>query len=644
MEGKKFCLRFQREVLLLSCLLAAVCGKVSAREAEEADTASIVLQHQLTDLIVTGTREEVDATHVTRTVSTIDRSQLTQQHRPSILPTLGELVPGLFVTSRGVFGYGVSNGAAGGINVRGMGSGEGRVLVLIDGKPQYQGIYGHSIADAYQTMMAERVEVVRGPSSALYGSNAMGGVVNIITRGKKDDGVATEAHLSMGSHRSMMGEICNQVRHKWFTSSVGGQYLRTDNHRENMGFEQYGGFLKLGFEIGSHWTASAGGNVTHFNASNPGPESAPLLSCDQWVTRGVADITFANDYGNTKGGISVYDNFGWHKIDDGYRQGASPQTSYFNSKDVVAGVSAWQTVQFFEGNHTTFGFDYQRIMGRTFYTGKESGEELPSNPMTCADRTFNDLAGYVDFRQDIGARVTLDAALRYDHHSQVGGEWVPQGGVAYRPIANGELKATVSKGYRVPTLKEMFLYKTRNDALRPERLMNYELAWQHRLLEGRLRYGANVFYQQADNLIQNVTPTLATSQYVNTGEVKMYGMEAEAAWTINPHWSLTTNHTVLGTDKPMLATPTYKGYVGVDMQYNRWSANVGFQQLVGVCTDVSNDTRSNASLLSATVSYWFRPVAQIYLRGENLLAQRYEVMAGYPMPRALCMAGVKVKF
>lgn len=86
-------------------------------------------------------------------------------------------MPGLFTTSRGVMGYGVSNGAAGGISLRGLSGGNARLMVLIDGHPQYAGIFGHPIADAYQTLLADQVEVLHGPASVLYGSNAMGGVL-----------------------------------------------------------------------------------------------------------------------------------------------------------------------------------------------------------------------------------------------------------------------------------------------------------------------------------------------------------------------------------------------------------------------------------------------------------------------------------
>ena len=107
------------------------------------------------ELVVTGTPIEADAAHITPTVTIVSHQQLTQSEQTSLLPTLADYIPGLFATQRGVMGYGVSTGAAGGMTIRGLQSGSGQVMVLVDGHPQYQGIYGHSIADAYQTMMAE---------------------------------------------------------------------------------------------------------------------------------------------------------------------------------------------------------------------------------------------------------------------------------------------------------------------------------------------------------------------------------------------------------------------------------------------------------------------------------------------------------
>ena len=127
---------------------------------------------KIDSVVVTGARYASDIRHLPMTVSVVGREKIEQSLQPSLLPTLTEQVPGLFTTARGIMGYGVSDGAAGGISLRGLSGGSGRLMVLIDGHPQYMGLMGHPIADAYQSLMAERVEVLRGPASVLYGSNA----------------------------------------------------------------------------------------------------------------------------------------------------------------------------------------------------------------------------------------------------------------------------------------------------------------------------------------------------------------------------------------------------------------------------------------------------------------------------------------
>ena len=152
----------KQHILLATALLGAVSTSF-------AQTDSV----RLSDVVVTGTRYRSDIRHLPLDVSVIGRSQLTASYQPSVLPTLSQQVPGLFVTTRGILGYGLSTGAAGTIKMRGIG-GSADLLVLIDGLPQYAGLYGHPLADTYQTTMADRVEVVGGPAAAIYGSNAMG--------------------------------------------------------------------------------------------------------------------------------------------------------------------------------------------------------------------------------------------------------------------------------------------------------------------------------------------------------------------------------------------------------------------------------------------------------------------------------------
>ena len=600
----------------------------------ESVTDSLTLQ----EVVVTGTRNATDVRHLPMTVTVIGRETLTEQYQTNVLPTVMQQVPGLFVTSRSMMGYGVSTGGSGGINLRGISGGAGQLLVLIDGHPQYQGIYGHPISDSYQTLMAERVEVLRGPASVLYGSNAMGGVMNIVTRSMKEDGMKTSVNLGAGSYGTVQAEASNQLRSGKFSSTVSAQYGRTDNHRPRMGFEQYGGYLKLGYDFNDHWNAYIDADITHFNASHPGTTTSPLFDADQWITRGVISAALENHYGWTSGAISAYSNFGRHKIDDGTADPTKPTARYFRSKDALTGISWYQSAQLFEGNRLTVGIDYQNIYGNAYYTSKETGDVLDT-PNKQSGRSYrNEIAGYVDFRQDLLSWLTVDAGIRLDHHSVTGTEWIPQAGLVIRPVSTGELKAMASKGFRNPTMREMYLYPPSNEELEPERIWNYELSWRHRI--DAFSYGLNIFYIKGDNMIQTIQ-----RKNVNTGEIENYGAEIEATWRFSNNLSLTTNHSLLHMEHKIVAAPEYKGFLGANYHKNRWTAIAGLQFISNLYTEVGDqETKENFCLLNASVSYALTKACSLWVRGENLLAQSYEINLGYPMPRATFMGGVNLNF
>lgn len=621
---------------LFSLLTATAVGTALFPGAASAEELNDSLSLQ--EFVVTGTRNATDVRHLPMTVTVIGREKLTEQHQTSVLPTVMQQVPGLFVTSRSMMGYGVSTGAAGGINLRGITGGAGQLLVLIDGHPQYNGVYGHPISDSYQTLMADRVEVLRGPASVLYGSNAMGGVLNIVTRAMHEDGVKTSVSFGAGSYGTVQAEASNQVRSGKFSSTVSAQYGRTDNHRPRMGFEQYGGYMKLGYDFTAHWNAYLDADITHFNSSYPGAVSSPLYGADQWITRGVVSAALENHYNQTSGTLSVYSNFGRHKIDDGTANAEQPTQRYFRSKDALMGVSWYQSAQLLEGNRLTVGIDYQHIYGNAYYTSKLTGEVLDTPNKQSGKSYRNEIAGYVDFRQDLATWLTIDAGLRLDHHSVTGTEWIPQAGIVVRPIPTGEVKAMVSKGFRNPTMREMYLYPPSNEELEPERIWNYELSWKHRL--GAFHYGANLFYIEGDNMIQTVN-----RKNVNTGEIKNYGAELEADYRINSHWALNTNHSLLHMEHPVIAAPTYKGFLGANYYHSRWAVVAGLQYISGLYTAVGdNEQKENFCLLNASVTYNVAKGLNLWLRGENLLAQSYEINLGYPMPRATFMGGVNFSF
>ena len=97
----------------------------------------------------------------------------------------------------------------------------------------------------------------------------MGGVVNIVTRKMQEDGVNTNLHAGYGSYNTLETELTNRIRKGRFSSVISGSYNRTDGHRADMNFEQYGGYAKLGYEITDNWNLRGDVNVTHFNVHIP---------------------------------------------------------------------------------------------------------------------------------------------------------------------------------------------------------------------------------------------------------------------------------------------------------------------------------------------------------------------------------------
>lgn len=623
-------------------LFTVAASHTNLRAQEQADSVKI---YDIGEIVVTGTRNETDVRHLSQTISVIDRPKIESTMNQSLLPTLSEQIPGLFVTSRGVMGYGVSGGAAGNISLRGLSGSAGRLMVMIDGHPQYAGIFGHPIADSYQSFLAERVEVLRGPASVLYGSNAMGGVVNIVTRKMDKDGVNTNIHAGYGSYNTLETEATNRIRKGRFTSVVSGSYNRTDGHRKDMGFEQYGGYAKLGYEVSENWNLRGDVNVTHFNASYPGPVDAPLLDGDQRITRGMTSFAVENDYEKTSGTLSFFYNWGRHWINDGYTpsKDESPQEARFNSRDNMMGISAYQSVRFFKGNRITFGVDWFRYGGRAwneYVAGDNAGTSSG-----LVDKHENEVAGYVDFRQNIGALVTLNAGLRVDHHSRVGTEWVPQAGVAFHLPHAIELKLSSSKGFRYPILREMYMFPPQNPDLQPESMWNYEIALSQRLLDGRLSYGLNLFYIDGKNLILTLpNPNGSGMLNQNSGKIDNAGVEVQSAFRIDQKWSVEANYSFLHMKNPVVAAPEHKAYAGCDFAHKRWSVSTGLQYIHGLYTSTDPVEKEEFLLWDLRVSFSATKWLRIWARGENLLAQRYEINAGYPMPRATAMGGIDINF
>ena len=592
------------------------------------------IQHP--EVVITGTRNLVDVRYLPLTVTQISNAELERKYDFSVLPAVMEQTPGLFTTSRGIIGYGVSTNAAGNIKVRGVGS-MAQLLVLIDGQPQFAGLMGHPIPDAYQCFSTEKVEVIRGASCLLYGSNAMGGVINIVTKdAQKTDGAHTDFQISGGSYGTFQAQGSGKFRSGKFSSVLGVSYQTTDGHRPNSNFDQLTDFIKVGYDISDHWTANADINLTNFEFSNPGPEGAEIYDSDADIIRGLASVSVTNNYAKTSGSFRVFYDWGNHEINDGHLLNAAEKTYLYKHKDFIGGINAYQSVSLFQGNRTTFGFDYQNFGGKAwndFFDGHS--EDIVK------EKNQNEIAGYVDFRQELTSWFSADLGVRVDNHSQSGTFVVPQFGLSFYSQKDDNVKLLFSKGFRNPTIREMYMFPPQNEELKPEETMNYEISYSKKI--NHLQLEANVFYIKGENMILTVMkPDGKGKINKNVEDFENSGFELSAKYFLNPAWNFALNYSYLNSNKDIEGAPKHKIFFSAGYLGEKFSSNLTVENISGLY--IGENMEENYTLVNLNFGYQVLKNMKIFVKGENLLAQKYQTYAGFYMPKATFMGGVKLSF
>ena len=224
-------------------------------------------------------------------------------------------------------------------------------------------------------------------------------------------------------------------------------------------------------------------------------------------------------------------------------------------------------------------------------------------------------------------------------------EWVPQAGLAFHLPHDAELKVSASKGFRYPILREMYMFPPQNPDLKPESMWNYEIAFSQKLMDGRLSYGVNLFYIDGKNLIMTLpNPNGSGRINLNSGKIDNAGVEVQAAYRINQAWSVDGNYSFLHMENPVVAAPEHKLYAGTNFTQGRWNLSTGVQYIAGLYTSTDPVVTESFVLWNLRASFRAARWLDIWARGENLLAQKYEINAGYPMPRATVMAGINISF
>lgn len=594
----------------------------------------------LNTIVVTANKTKVNRNNVPLTISVIDKAEIEAASSSSVLPVLSQLVPGLFVTQKGMLGFGVSEGSAGAINIRGVGQGN-KVLMLFDGQPQWAGVFGHSIPDLYLSSDIERVEVIRGPGSLMYGSNAMGGVVNVITRNNLEDGNSGRARVSYGSYNTARFMINNSFNSGKFSSFVSLNHDRTDGHRDNSSFNITNGLAKVGYRLNNYLDVNGHLSLSKIYNENPGQVKNLLTDNKMDIFRKSASLALENRHSYGSGAIRGFFNSGDHVINDGYTFNSAPKSYLFNSIDHNYGVLAYENFTLLPGNSFTVGFDYKN------WGGKAWNETIETSQKTqLADRKTYETAGYLIAQQEFFDKLTLNVGLRFEYNSTFGEAWVPQIGTALRLFKGNVIKGSISKGYRSPTIREMYMFPPQNPYLLPENMINYEISVGQMFLDSRLSTEMNLFLIDGWNMIE-VIRINGVPKNLNTGYFNNKGVELQASYKIKPELRADFNYSFLKTSKPMLAAPAHKLFFGVGYSYGKLFLNANMQYVGDMYVNTATKEMESFTVINLHAAYRLTVMGietRIFINGDNITGSSYSINEGFPMPGATVIAGIDIRF
>lgn len=614
--------------LPLTLIAASVCV-VAAAQTSVADSIEA-----LDEIVVTGSNQTVETRLLPYTVGVIGRAELEASGSPQLLTALKGRVPSLFVTERGIFGYGVAGNGAGHIKMRGVGGDRASaVLMMMDGQPQFAGIYSHHIGDFYSKEYVERVEVLRGPASVLYGSNAMAGTINVITRGAKADGVHADLTTQYGSYNTWQTSLTGTARYGRLSSLVSLSYDRTDGNIDGFDFRQGGAYGKLAYAFSDKWKSQADYTVMKFNADDPiyptlsDPNSTAVYT--QNVLRGEASAAVTNTYRNTGGTVRIYYSYGNHYVDD---------PRHFHSVDDRLGVMAYQNFAPWEGSAITAGFDFSRYSGKIPMSGGTA--HTPGAMGTIGRKYVTEYSPYLTVAQAFFGRVlTVDGGLRMANSDMFGTRWVPQAGMAVNTPGNVTIKASAAMGYRNPSFRELYLYRMANPDLRPERMWNYEVSVEKRLGH-LLSVSLTAYYSRGSNMIQTVD-----MKNENTGSFINKGIEISLDSRPLPNLSLHATYSYLHTSlRNLTGAPKNQYWFGAEWQPLKWLDICADLQGVGSLYVAEGIKHQSYALLNLKATFKVCRYADLFTRLENITDARYTINRGYPMPGFTAMGGIRVGF
>ncbi len=602
--------------------LCVVCGFLTlgissyAGETNTAKSDSIKVKYYFNPVVVTATKIAGAQRDLAASVTLIDSNMIQRTAAYSVLEVVKTYVPDLYVTEWGVMGYGATGNSAGKISIRGLGGGATtHVLMLRDGRPDFMGLMGCTVPDEFMLDGVEKIEVLRGPASFLYGTNAMGGVINIVSKKRTEEGFQTTINGGYGSFNTKKISATHSGKMGNFEYVLTAATRKTDGHRDdaNSKYKANHFTTHVGYTLGRNTTLKLNGSLANIDVNDPGPETDP--STDHWfnMTRYGGDLTLTHNsrFGETN--LKFHSNFGHHKFSKFSENG-------WRSHDRMLGIMAYQNINPFKGNTTTIGFDYKWYGGDAVDDFTDFGEFF-----------ITEYAPYIHTQQLFLERFIASAGFRLEHHELFGYETVPKIGLVAHASRTTSLRLSVAKGFRSPSIRELYFFPPQNADLQPERLWNYEIGFTQQF-GSRLKLESTLFKAKGNNLIR-MAGTWPNVKWKNSGKFTHTGYELILNWLPSDYLEFSTSWSKLDLGNETLNAPGKKlaAYISYRFRFIQLSGDLSYiRDLYGA--DFRQKPMGNYTLLNLTLQLRILKLISLRIKAKNVFDSRYQSMYGYPMP------------
>ena len=617
----------QRFFLIILLTMGLLLSELFA----EADNDSLKTYNLGDSIVVVGNHYETSLKNMAYNYQIIPADQVKRLAIHSALEVIDMEFPSAFVMEKKVLGYGVGTEGAGQLYLRGLGGQPNTgVLVLLNGHPDFMGIFGHPLPDVYGTDDIQQVEILSGPASTVFGSHAMGGVVNLITDSEYEKFIT--ASFDGGTFNTYNGavNISQKIGRNGLYFST--RYKRTDGHLAQTGFESFSVNGGWNYQINPNWSLAVTGRYVPYSFDDPArTDSADVANLGTYarIQRGTGEVVLRNTFSSLKGSVQLYTNLGHHRFYDG-----------FESHDFAYGVSVYQFWQ---------GWNRLKIAAGTdllYYGGQAENPfaKLPNGVPIVKDgqQSYRSFGAYLIGFYDVTAYLNLKAGLRYQYHSLDIASYAPMASITFKPLPNVQIFAGYKSGFRFPTMREVYLFPSANTGLKQEEVAGVDAGVTYYWYR-KNSVQITLYRNDVKNMIQllpNPTPPPFQIFENNADKTALSGVEARLNFYPVRAINMQLAYAYLNPGELTAFNPKNQVKFLVSGQYGRFGWTF-YGKYINALYAGNNQTLPLPDYLVTNLagSYSFKNFT-LRLKLLNLLNRKYEYLPGYEAPRFHLMAGV----